>query len=255
VIHPEETPDALREEFLEDLRKIDEAARNRDRYSLFTQISPLENLTFHGGFDFVNDRFPRSVIGTKNDVNYSPSVGFIYAPVDWLNLFGDYNWERFDWKLKAMERTAVTQNPENSPNRIWTSRGRDQIHTVSFGSDVKLIKELLGLRLQYTFSDARSFVRASGNPAGTPATDYPALTNRWHEFLARFDYEIHKNVGLRFGYYYNRFNGKDFGVDIMKPWMGDVDTGANVQRSIFLGDRLKSPYTAHIGFLGLRLKF
>ncbi|HXG52633.1 MAG TPA: MtrB/PioB family decaheme-associated outer membrane protein [candidate division Zixibacteria bacterium] len=255
VLHPGETPEALREELLEDLRKFDEAARNRDKFSVFTQISVLPNLTLHGGFEFVNDRFPRSVVGVKDDVNYSPSVGFVYAPIDWLSIFGDYNWERFDWKMRAMERSAVTQDPANSPGRLWTSRGRDQIHTFSLGSDVKLIKELLGLRLQYTFSDARSFVRASGNPVGTAATNYPALTNRWHEFLARFEYDIHKNLGLRFGYYYNRFNGKDFGVDIMKPWMGDVDTGANVQRSIFLGDKVKSPYTAHIGFLGLRVKF
>jgi hypothetical protein len=89
----------------------------------------------------------------------------------------------------------------------------------------------------------------------TAATDYPAVTNRWHEFLARFEYELHRNVGLRFGYYYNHFTGKDFGVDIMKPWMGDVDTGANVQRSIFLGDRVKGPYTAHVGFLGLKFRF
>lgn len=256
VLHPGEDPETLRDELLEELRKFDEAARNRDKYGLFVQLSPAANLTLHAAFDFINDRFPRTTVGTKDDVNYSPSIGFTYAPLDWMVLFGDYNWERFDWKLRAMERTAISQNPTNSPARLWTSRGRDQIHTVSFGSHLKLIRELLGLRLQYTFSDGRSFVRASGCPACTvSATDYPALTNRWHEFLARFDYEVHRNVGLRFGYYYNRFNGKDFGVDIMKPWMGDVDTGANVQRSIFLGERLKSPYTAHIGFIGLRFKF
>jgi hypothetical protein len=66
---------------------------------------------------------------------------------------------------------------------------------------------------------------------------------------------IHKNAALTFGYYYNRYNTRDFGVDIMKPWMGDVDTNAGIQRSIWLGDRLKGPYTAHVGFLGLRLKF
>lgn len=50
-------------------------------------------------------------------------------------------------------------------------------------------------------------------------------------------------------------NHKDFGVDIMKPWMGDVDTGAGSLRSIWLGDRIKRPYTAHVGLLGLRLTF
>ena len=35
----------------------------------------------------------------------------------------------------------------------------------------------------------------------------------------------------------------------------DVDTGANVQRSIFLGDQVKGPFTAHVGFVTLRFKF
>ena len=100
-------------------------------------------------------------------------------------------------------------------------------------------------------------VWASGSTCAgcTAATNYPNVTNRWHEFLTRLDYQIHKNVTLRFGYYFNRFNHKDFGVDIMKPWMGDVDTSATSQRSIWLGDRIKRPYTAHVGLLGLRLTF
>jgi hypothetical protein len=113
------------------------------------------------------------------------------------------------------------------------------------------------MRLQYSFSDARSETRAAGSTCGgcTQATDLPTITNQWHEVLARFEYILHKNVSLRFGYYFNRFTSRDHGVDIMKPWMGDVDTGANVQRSIFLGDRIKGNYTAHIGFLGVKLRF
>jgi hypothetical protein len=203
------------------------------------------------------DRFPRSVIGTQEDNNFSPSIGVVYAPFDWLSLFADYNFEYFDWKMRAMERTAVTQTPALNPDRVWVSRGIDKINTVTVGSEMRLIPERLGFRLHYSFSDGRSEVRARGSTCAgcTAATDYPTITNQWHEVLARFEYMLHKNVSLRFGYYFNRFTSKDFGVDIMKPWMGDVDTGGNVQRSIFLGDRIKQPYTAHIGFIGLRFKF
>ena len=73
--------------------------------------------------------------------------------------------------------------------------------------------------------------------------------------MARFEYQLHKNIALNFGYYFNRYKQKDYGVDIMKPWMGDVDTGVNVQRSIFLGDKNKGNYTANVGFLTVKLKF
>ncbi len=260
-----EDPEEVREEHLAALRKIDEAARRRNKLGFLTQISPFQNLTFHGGFDFTSDFYPQSDIGTQKDVNYSPSVGFVYAPVAWASFFGDYNWDRFEWRLRAMERSAELgatgcparneQTPENCPTSVWTSRGKERIHTFGFGTNLKLIENLLGLRLHYGFSYGESLVHASGDttPGNTRATDYPSLTNRWHELLARFEYALHKNVTLRFGYYFNRYSSKDYGVDIMKLWMGDVDAGTN--NSIFLGDRLKGPFTAHVGFLGLRLSF
>lgn len=259
VIETTEDPEEIRAERLEALRKFDEAARHRDKSSLFAEITPQEQLAFHAGFEAIIDRFSRTEIGVLNDFNYSPSIGLAYRPSDWVTLFADYNWERFDWKMRAMQRSTTTQTPDNPADqaRLWISRGRDQVNTVSFGSDSQLVQDLLGFRLQYGFSESRSLVRAGGSTCVgcTPATDYPAVTNRWHELLARFEYKLQRNTALRFGYYYNRFNGKDFGVDIMKPWMGDVDTGANVQRSIFLGDRIKGPFTAHMGFLGVRLSF
>ena len=154
-----------------------------------------------------------------------------------------------------MQRDDVTQTAAANPDRVWTSRGTDRIHTFSLGTDLKLIENLLGLRLQYGFSYGESLVHASGSTCSgcTAATDYPSITNRWHELLARFTYALHKNVDLKFGYYFNRYSSKDFGVDIMRLFMGDVDSGAN--NSIYLGDRGKGGYEAHVGYLALRFKF
>jgi hypothetical protein len=268
VVEPDETQEEIREEHLADLRKYEMAARNRDKYSLFAQVSPLQNVTLHAGFDFNNDRFPRTVIGLKKNINYVPSVGLTYSPADWVTLFADYNWDRYNWKMKAIERSSTTQaacglaantdvTPATCPGAIWNSRGIDSVNTFGVGSDVSLIKNLLTFRLHYTISDADAKIRASGNGIGSsPATNFPTVKSQWHELLARFEYRIHKNVALRFGYYFNRFNSKDFGLDVMKPWMGDVDTGTSGSAdSIFLGDNIKKPYTAHLGFLGLRLSF
>jgi MtrB/PioB family decaheme-associated outer membrane protein len=247
-------------------KKFDEANRRRDRASLFAEVSPFDVLTFHAGFEFTSDRYPDSQLGTQNDFNYSPSVGVIYSPLDWIKFFGDYNWERFDWRLDAIQRTVTSQNPGNScptagTTRCWTSRGRDRIHSVTVGSDMRLIENVLGLRIQYGFSTANSQVHAGGATCAgcTRATDYPDIRNIWNELLVRLDYQMHKNVGVRFGYYFNYARERDFGVDIMKPWMGDVDIvpspNANVQRSVFLGDRMKGPFTTHVGFVSLRLSF
>jgi MtrB/PioB family decaheme-associated outer membrane protein len=228
-----------------------EAKRNRDKVSLFSEITPWEKVGLHGGFEFTGEKYPGTTFGTQNDFNYSPSIGLLYTPADWIKLFVDYNYDRFDWRVDA--RSTST----------WFSRGRDQVNTVTLGSDVDIIPGLLGLKLQYGFSDGVSKVSASGNAGGTPAaSNYPTIINRWHEFLARLEYKFHKNVGLDLGYYYNGYHSKDYGVDIMRPWMGDfVDPGtsagtlASLRRSIFLGDQLKGSYSAHVGFVGLKFKF
>lgn len=259
-------------------RKFFLAKRDRDKSSLFMEVTPWEKLSLHAGFEFTSERYLDAILGVQNDVNYSPSIGFIYAPLDWLKFFGDYNWDRYSWKLDAMQRSSTTQNPEdpatcdaNCQLRKWTSKGLDLVHTVSIGSDMDLIPHVLGFRIQYGFSNGSSAVRASGAtcvpqaPAAggcTKATDYPTISNSWHELLARFEYQIHKNVALKLGYYFNHAVDKDVGVDIMKPWMGDVidptqSAGglANLQRSIFLGDKVKGPFTAHIGFIALKFSF
>jgi MtrB/PioB family decaheme-associated outer membrane protein len=271
-----ETPDDVRLSRLGELRKFDEAARDRDRISFFTQFSPSENLTLHGGFDYTHDRYPRSVIGVQKDVDYAPSLGVVYAPLDWLSIFSDYNWERFDYRLQAIARNTgpggcpdlEARTSTNCPAATWRSRGNDEIHTVKLGTDMQVIKNLLNFRLQYGFSVGSSEVRASGNsPASgdtgvVPATDYPTIVNRWHEILARAEYILHKNVALQLGYYFNSYSSKDASVDIMRLWMGDVETPAggptfnsSTGRSIFLGDRGKGAYQAHIGLIGLKLRF
>jgi len=263
-------------------RMVDQAARDRDRVSLFAQLTPWEMLSFHAGFEFTNDRFNKSVLGLQNDSNYSPSVGLIFAPVDWLKLFADYNWDSFSWLLDGMQRSSSTQNPNdpatcdaNCQLRRWNSKGKEQVHTFSIGTDVDLIKNLLAMRINYGFSYGRSNVLGSGSTclggtpptlpfpgsgACTPATDYAPITNLWHELLMRLEYQVHKNIALNFGYYFNHFNTKDKGVDIMQSWMGNYDQwsvsgNANLGRSMFLGDQLKGPFTAHAGLVGFKIKF
>lgn len=253
-------------------RKFDEAKRDRDRTSLMAQYTPFGRVMLYSAFEFTSDRYRDVILGTQNDVNYSPSVGFVYTPANWLKLFGNYNWDRYDWTMDVMDRVPVgglnTQTPATacfpavalSANRCWTARGRDDVHTISVGGDTDLIPNILGFRIQYGFSIGRSQVHASGDQASTtPATNYANIKNAWHEVLARMEYKMTKNFGLRFGYYFNHATEQDRGVDIMKLWMGDVDVipsaSTTTTRSIFLGDKIKGPFTAHLGFIALRVDF
>jgi hypothetical protein len=215
--------------------------RDQNKGSFFADFSPWETLSFHGGFDFSSDTYPGTRFGIQRGRNLSPSIGVVHMPVDWLKLFADFNFDWYGWKNEVGSRTSATR---------WAARGKDKVSTVSLGSDMDLIRNLLGFRIQYGFSHGLSQLNN-----GSPATDYPGNTNIWHELLARFEYKLHKNASVRLGYYFNRYHSKDFGVDIMDVWMGNRDTNTGQLRSIYLGDRFKEPYTAHVGFLTLKLSF
>jgi len=216
--------------------------RNQNKVSLFADISPWETLGFHAGFDYINDDYPDTQFRLKNTRSYSPSVGAVYAPRDWIQVFADYN---FDWYSFDQRYDAAR-----------TSWGRNRVHTISLGSDMDLIKNVLGFRIQYGYSQALSLIRNrnSANP-GVDDPNWPDNTNTWHELLARLEYQVHKNVAVQLGYYFNKYHSKDFGVDAMKLWMGDLDNNSGQLRSIYLGDRYKGSYTAHVALLGLKFKF
>jgi opacity protein-like surface antigen len=216
--------------------------RNRNKVSLFSEISPWETFSFNVGFDYIHDDFPEDRFGVESAYNYSPSIGFTYTPVEWLKFFADYNFDGYRW---------------NQPfDATITSRGKDKINTFSLGSDVQIIKNQLGFRIQYGFSQALSQIsnKDTTNP-GVQDPNWPSNSNTWHELLARLEYQVHKNVAIQAGYYFNKFSSKDFGVDIMKLWMGDLDTNSGQLRSIYLGDRFKGSYTAHVAIVGLKFRF
>jgi MtrB/PioB family decaheme-associated outer membrane protein len=216
------------------------AKRDEDKASLFADISPWETLGFHAGFEWIGDDYPSTDIGVKNARNYSPSIGVFYTPLEWLKLFADYNFDWFSW------------NQDYDVDRHY--RGKDKVHTFSVGSEMDLIKDVLGFRIQYGFSKAFSKIGNRLQGVGEDPS-WPDTTNTWHELLMRLEYKLHKNVSMQLGYYFNMYRSKDFGVDIMKLWMGDVDTNSGQIRSVYLGDRGKGNYTAHIGFISLKLSF
>jgi MtrB/PioB family decaheme-associated outer membrane protein len=217
-------------------------SRNQNKVSLFTDISPSETLSFHGGYDFIDDNYTDGVYGVKSARNNSPSVGFLYAPAEWLKFFADYNFDWYSW--------GQTYDASR------TSRGDDRINSFSLGSDIDIIQNVLGFRIQYGYSQGLSQI--SNRVSTTPGIENPNWannTNTWHELLARFEYQVHKNVAVQLGYFFNKFHSKDYGVDVMKVWMVEDASNAGIRRSVFLGDQNKEPYTAHVALLGLKFKF
>jgi len=216
------------------------AKRYQDKVNLFTDISPWETVSFHAGFDYTTDKYPASTFGIQDMQTYSPSVGVLYAPLEWIKFFADYNFDHYTWS--------------NAYNTTRHTTGKDKVNTFSVGSDVDVIKDLLKFRIQYAFSQGlNEFSNKLTSTPGVQNPKWPNSENTWQELLTRFEYQVHKNIALQLGYYFNKYHSKDYGVDIMQPWMGGFDSSQI--NGVFLGNRFKGSYTAHIALLGLKVKF
>ena len=82
----------------------------------------------------------------------------------------------------------------------------------------------------------------------TSASPASAITRTCSPATGRLD----KNRKLRFGYRFENYRARDFGHDVMRPYMGFVDSGSAT--SVYLGAR-QPGYHAHVLSLAAQAAF
>jgi len=244
------------------LRRFDEAQVHVDQTSFYAQAQPNEKLGLFASFSYDNYGYPGSDLGLQHSSSYSPSFGASYEPLQDVHFFGDYEWAAYDWNLRSMQRTTDSQTPQNLPNAVWNSTGRNQANNINVGMDVVIPKNIIPaivkpshFKLQYTYTCGNASIHNRGdsqNPANFHVT-YPDAGTQQHELMVRYEYWVSDNFSVNIGYYFNHFGENDYAVDNMQPIMkAPYTTPAN---SVFLGNTSMDPYNANVGFLTLQYKF
>ena len=249
-------------------RRFDQASVKIHQFNIHTQVMPRKDLTLYAEANYDDYDYPASEAGRQHFSSYSPSAGVNYNPVERVNFFADYSWMAYDWDLKSIQRANSTaggcpgsrddQTIQNCPGRAWVSLGRNQGSSMDFGFDILVPKNWLlrnasRFRLQYTYTVGTDTIHAYGDTVGLPplgATNYPDAGSQFHELIVRYQYQLRKNMAINVGYVFNHYGENDFGVDNMTPWMGSASP-----YSAFLGDRIKTPYNANVGFASFKLGF
>ncbi|MBI3076712.1 MAG: MtrB/PioB family decaheme-associated outer membrane protein [Deltaproteobacteria bacterium] len=235
------------------LRKFDLANRNRNRVELLGQLTPFEPMTISATYGLGKDDFKDVGFGITSDNNWSAGLDVFYRVSPRVALFTNYTREEFKSKMRSRQRGGAAGDTAAND---WASDMTDIVDTVGAGVDVGVIPERLDLTLAYSIAVATGQVRA--RPLGTPtvsgftAENYPDTKNRLHQLKAALKYHLGENLTAKLSYTFERFVNRDFQTDIMDPWMGAVDSGAN--SSIFLGARQPS-YEAHFVALSLSFRF
>ncbi|HTR25752.1 MAG TPA: MtrB/PioB family outer membrane beta-barrel protein [Terriglobales bacterium] len=265
------------------LRRFDEASVHVNQFNLYGSLRPfhasedprLNTISIYAAMDYDDNSFPASQIGLQHSSTYIPSVGLHYQPSDDINLFTDYSWQATDWNMASMQRSLhgpiptqpscpgsspTSQNPQNCPQQVWTSYGRDQGSSVTLGMQAslppisvegaQLLRNKSKLSIDYTYAFSTDSTHANGDAALGPATVYPNIGTQFHELIVQYEYPFKKNMALDVGYYFNHFGENDFAWDNLRPWMGSASP-----YSTFVGSTTWTPYTGNAGYLALKYSF
>jgi MtrB/PioB family decaheme-associated outer membrane protein len=272
TLDPAEVPGAITTGQLAQLRKYDEADRDRHEVKLLSQFMLREDLdvSFSGGW--ARYAYPDSRFGVRSDQRWNVGTEFGYQPADWVSMSAWYSFENLSLVQKSRWRSRTFAPPivvTDDPLNNWDSESADRIHTLGARLDFVVVPEKLDLGFSYSFEYGNAKTRANGAAGCAPlpsctasdggnGVDYPSIEDRLQTFATTLRYHIDEHFSIEGTYAYEMFSLADFRVDGLNPYMPNSNVngsgGVSPSLDVFLGDRI-GDYDAHIFALSAVYKF
>jgi MtrB/PioB family decaheme-associated outer membrane protein len=250
-----------------ELRKFNEADRNRQRVDLMVQVTPSDKLSLTPTASYKFDDYIASgmyqngstrnevQLGLQQVVSWSAGMDVNWAPTDRISFSMGYVHESNFQK----QRSSV-ENPLD-PSLDWLSDSTDTVDT--FHASIKAT--ILPQKLDFLFNGSYSYAlgrveQYSPNATGSPiysanapndiAFRWPAFDDTYARLEAALQYHFSKSLTAKLFYVYESFTKHDWQTDTLTPFLGPGVSGT----PIFLGADQKN-YWAQIVGVTLRYKF
>jgi MtrB/PioB family decaheme-associated outer membrane protein len=263
---------------LPELRKFDQADRNRHRFDFLSRSRLAEWLEFSlaGGLDVTDYR--NSSFGITEERAWNIGGEAYLRPMSrvGIGLFYDFEASRSELDSRWRPRSFFVPPPGeivaiDDPSNDWSSRTRAYFHTLGWQCDVTLIPERLELWFGYDFHYGRERTTASGIeglvPAAPPTTggdggfaeNFPEIEEMLHTFRAGLDLRLSETTSILAEYRYERFDlDDDYFRQNLGPFLGSSNIngsgGITPSTDVFLADTVED-YGAHALRLVARIRF
>lgn len=248
-----------------EMRKFNEADRDRQRADLMVQITPTDRLSFSPTAGYKFDDYIASgmfqngntrnqvTMGLQQVVGWSAGMDVNWAPTDRISFSAGYVHDSNFQKQRGSVR-----NP-NDPSLDWISNSTDTVDTFHGSIKAAVLPKKLDFLFNGSYSYAMSLVQqyspnATGSAvysaAGPNAVTYrwPAFEDAYARLEAALQYHFTKSLTGKLFYVYESFTKHDWQTDTSQPFLGAGVAGT----PIFLGNDQKN-YWAQI--LGVTLKY
>jgi MtrB/PioB family decaheme-associated outer membrane protein len=248
----------------QELRKFNEADRDRQRVDLMMQITPNDQLTITPTASYKFDNFigaglqhdgttvNKELAGLQEVISWSAGMDVNWTPSKRFSVGAGYVHESIFQKQRSANR------PPFDPSMDWLSNTTDTIDTVHGFMKATVIPEKVDVTLNGNFSYALSRVEqyspnATGsavynaNIANAQTTRWPAYQDKYGRVEGAVLYHFTRKLTAKFFYAYETFTKSNWQTDNLTPSVAGVP-------AVWLGQDWKD-YSAQMVGMTLRYSF
>jgi hypothetical protein len=239
------------------LRFYDEADRDRNKGTLVFVVNPIEMIDVTFSTSLAKDEYKGEghEFGLLDNTNYSFNVGVNVNPAERVGFGANYGRDHFDSNQLSRNANPAPDPQWTDPSRNWSLANTENVNNFDLYLDLPKIIRKTNVKFAYNYSDSdNGFLfggpRIASLAAAGTFLPLPNVTNTWHRATADVSYFFHKQVGVAFGYWYEKFDVSDFATLNLPDgtpridYLGEISTG--------YGNR---PYKGGTGFVRLLVLF
>jgi MtrB/PioB family decaheme-associated outer membrane protein len=187
------------------MRKYNMADRDRDSVRLQLSYQPMDMLQLGVSGEYSQDEYKKSTMGlTDSDYANVTVDGTVVLPAN-STLYLMYSHDN-------IQSTEVGSQGFDQPN--WSADVNDTFDTAVVGITVPAIKDVLDLRLDYTYSDSSS---RTNMETLVSSSRYPDQTAKMDMVKLYLDYKYSDRLTLSGGYWYEKYDSADWSLDSVYP--------------------------------------
>jgi MtrB/PioB family decaheme-associated outer membrane protein len=197
-----------------DLRKFNQADRERLDGELYASFMPVEEIAVSASFSYAEDDYDNSELGlTFSRVN-SYNVDVAWAPTSTTSAYIFASEERYknDQDGQSFSGGAVRGTQAFDPNRAWNVKSRDYVFTYGAGVNSKFLEDKLTVGIDYVNSAADSDILVATGSALTRA-DLPTSTSDLSSLSFYGDYRWRRDITFHLRFAFEDFESTDWAVD------------------------------------------
>ena len=271
-------------------RFFDEAARNRNRATFIVDLNPTSsvgvNFTASTAKDDYQGADAAQQFGLLDNKNTSINVGVSVSPSDKVAFGANYGQETFNGLQRTRNANPFTPGAAyqswTDPNRNWELNNDEKVRTFDLYLNLTKALSNTDIRLAYDYNDSDNAFVHSGpritamqtNRILTPGDTAPCaagltscfqalpnVTNKWQRATVDLRYDVTKQVGIGFGYWFEKLDVADYATinstgSVTLPVLG---AATDIPRIDYLGVLSlgygNRPYTGSTGTVRLLFHF